>query len=36
VASSPTEITPVYEGDTCEMISLWKRIVSQESYKETI
>ena len=26
------EIVPSHEGDTSEMISLWKRIVSQESY----
>ena len=32
-SAESTEITPVYEGDTCEMISLWKRIVSQESYE---
>ena len=30
-------LVPICEGDkTYEMISLWKRIVSQESYKETI
>jgi len=27
------EISAVHEGDTAEMISLWKRIVSQESYE---
>ena len=32
-AAASSEITPVYEGDTCEMISLWKRVVSQESYE---
>jgi len=30
-------VVPICEGgETSEMISLWKRIVSQESYKETI
>jgi hypothetical protein len=27
------DVHPAHEGDTCEMISLWKRIVSQESYE---
>jgi DNA polymerase III delta prime subunit len=32
---SPTSdsVTPVCEGETADMISLWKRIVSQESYE---
>lgn len=29
---APLKITAVCEGETSEMISLWKRIVSQESY----
>lgn len=32
-AMTDDPITPICEGDTAEMISLWKRIVSQESYE---
>jgi len=32
-SSSTTDpVTPICEGETADMISLWKRIVSQESY----
>ena len=31
--ASPDSVTPLCEGKTDEMISLWKRIVSQESYE---
>ena len=31
--SHPEDVHPVHEGFTSEMISLWKRIVSQESYE---
>ena len=34
IAATPAaEVAPVHEGDTSAMISLWKRIVSQESYE---
>jgi len=37
IATDPImEITAVHEGDTAEMISLWKRIVSQESYEALV
>jgi len=32
-ATVTAEVVPTHEGGTSEMISLWKRIVSQESYE---